>query len=294
MRCSLCPRSCGALREDDRGEGFCGMGAQPVLAKACLHRWEEPCISGERGAGAIFFSGCVLHCVFCQNYRVSSENFGKRVTVERLREICRKLIAMGAHNIDLVSPTHYSAAVAELLSEPLGAPVIFNTGGYDRVETLRTLKGKVDVYLPDLKYADDGLAMRYSGAPDYFETATKAIGEMFAQTGPYVIGGDGLIKSGTVIRHMILPGQLDNTRRVIDWVASNFRPGEVMFSLMSQYTPFGRVKGGEFPELARTLSRREYEKIGQYLMFSDVEDGYYQELSSASDSYIPDFDLENI
>ncbi len=292
--CSACPRGCGAVREDGHGEGFCGMGSDPVIAKACVHRWEEPCISGSRGSGAIFFSGCALRCVFCQNYRVSSENFGRRVSVARLREICEKLVGMGVHNINLVNPTHFFSAVYELLSKPLSVPVVYNTGGYDRVETLRALKGRIRIYLPDLKYSDDALAERYSGAPDYFETATRAIEEMYSQTGAYKMGADGILQSGTVIRHLILPGQLDNTRRVIDWVSRSFKPGEVLFSLMSQYIPCGRVKNGEFPELARTLGKREYEKLEEYLIFSDIEDGYFQEPSSASESYVPDFDLENV
>lgn len=294
MICSGCPRRCAAVRSEESGGGFCGMGREPVIAKACVHRWEEPCISGERGSGAIFFSGCALRCVFCQNYRISSENFGRRVSVERLREICEKLIEMGVHNINLVNPTHFFEAVYRLLDRPLGVPVVYNTGGYERVETLRALKGRVQIYLPDLKYSDDALAEKYSGAPDYFGTACRAIEEMYSQTGAYRTDGDGMLQSGTVIRHLILPGQLDNTRRVIDWVAQSFRPGEVLFSLMSQYIPCGRAKDGEFPELARTLGRREYDKIEEYLMFSDIEDGFFQELSSASESYVPDFDLENV
>ncbi len=294
MLCSICPRRCAAVREDGFGEGFCGMGRDPVLAKACVHRWEEPCISGTRGSGAIFFSGCALCCVFCQNYSVSNGKFGRRVSVARLRGICEKLIEMGVHNIDLVNPTHFSEAVYELLDKPLGVPVVYNSGGYDRVETLRALNGRIQIYLPDLKYADDTLAEKYSGAPDYFETATRAIEEMYSQTGSYKIDKDGVLQGGTVIRHLILPGQLENTRRVIDWVARTFKPGEALFSLMSQYVPCGRAKSGEFPELARTLGKREYEKIEEYLMFSDIEDGYFQEPSSASESYIPDFDLENV
>ena len=196
MICNLCPRRCNALRTETAGEGFCAMPAGPVVARAALHRWEEPVISGTRGSGTVFFSGCTLRCVFCQNHDISAEGFGKRVSVERLRQIFRDLVAQGAHNINLVTPTHFTPWILEALEGDVGVPVVWNCGGYERVETLRSLEGKVDVYLPDLKYADSALSAELSAAPDYFEVATAAIAEMFRQTGPCVLE-DGLLRRGT-------------------------------------------------------------------------------------------------
>ena len=236
MLCNICPRRCGAERTETRGGGVCAMPAGIVAAKAMLHQWEEPVLSGTNGAGCVFFSGCNLGCVFCQNGRISHENFGKVLSPARLREIFFELIAQGAHCIDLVSPTHFTPWVCEALEDPLPVPVVWNSGGYERVETLKTLEGRVQIYLPDLKYADDALAGTLSAAPDYFPVARLAIREMVRQTGPCVLE-NGLLKRGVVIRHLVLPGHMDNTRRCIDWVAETFRPGEVLFSLMSQYTP---------------------------------------------------------
>ena len=199
------------------------MPESPVVARAALHMWEEPCISGTKGSGTVFFSGCTLGCVFCQNRSISHEHFGKTVTVSRLRELFEDLVAQGAHNINLVSPTPYALVIREALSEPLPVPVVWNTGGYERVETLRAMEGKVQIWLPDLKYADSTLAEQYSGAADYFEYAAAAILEMYRQTGPYVME-DGLLKRGVVIRHLMLPGALSNTKAVMDWERSISRP----------------------------------------------------------------------
>ena len=242
MICTLCPRRCGAVRTEARGEGFCGMPALPVVARAALRHWEEPSIRGSSGSGTVFFSGCVLGCVFCQNGSISHGGFGKTVTVERLREIFEELIAQGAHNINLVSPTPYAHVIREALEDPLPVPVVWNTGGYERVETLRSLEGKVQIWLPDLKYADGDLAARYSGAADYFPVAADAILEMYRQAGDYVLE-DGLLRRGVVIRHLLLPGALDNAKRVMDWVAEHFRPGQGLFSLMYQYTPQPGAEG---------------------------------------------------
>lgn len=251
MICNLCPRKCGALRTLDKGEGVCRMPEGPVVARAALHRWEEPPISGTRGAGTVFFSGCPLGCVFCQNESISHENVGKPISVDRLRDIFGELIDQGAHNIDLVNPTHFAHAVREALQTPLPVPVVWNSGGYERVETLRALEGKVDIYLPDLKYTRSDTAERCSAAPDYPEIAKEAIVEMFRQVGPCVYDGDGLLKRGVVIRHLILPGRLSEAKEVMDWVAETFPPGQVLFSLMSQYTPWGRAAA--FPPLDRPL-----------------------------------------
>ena len=235
MICNLCPRRCGALRDETRGLGRCRMPSVPVAARAALHHWEEPPISGSRGSGTIFFSGCSLGCVFCQNQEISHRDFGKAVSLERLVQICDELIAQGAHNINFVNPTHFAHAVRTLLiRHPLPVPVVWNSGGYDRVETLRALEGLVDVYLPDLKYLDPDTAGRYSAAPDYPEAAAAAIREMVRQTGPCQFDGDGLLRRGTVIRHLILPGQVGQAKAVMDWVSREFPPGTVLFSLIDR------------------------------------------------------------
>lgn len=287
--CTLCPRRCGALRTAEEGNGFCGMPETPVAARAMLHHWEEPCISGSRGSGAIFFSGCVLGCVFCQNGRISRERAGRPVSPARLREIFDALIGQGAHNINLVSPTPFAPAILEALEPPLPVPVVWNTGGYERVETLRTLEGRVQVWLPDLKYADNGLARRYSGAGDYFETAAAAIREMHRQSGDFVLEG-GLLKRGVLIRHLLLPGGLANAKAVMDWVADTFRPGQVLFSLMSQYTPQPGAEG----LLARRVSGGEYRAAMEYMGNLGITDGYCQDSSSAREEYTPEFDLSGI
>lgn len=291
MICNLCPRKCGALRTEAEGRGVCGMPAAPVLARAALHRWEEPPISGTRGSGAIFFSGCSLRCVFCQNEPISRDGFGKPVTVARLREICGELIAQGAHNINLVNPTHYAHVIGELLEEPLSVPVVWNTGGYESVTTLQQLQGKVDIYLPDLKYVDSAPAAKYSKAPDYPEVAKAAIMEMVRQTGPCQFDGEGILQKGVIIRHLVLPGQVEAAKRVMDWVKESFAPGEVLLSLMSQYIPCGHA--GEFKEINRPLRRGEAKKAEEYMGYLGLE-GFTQERSAASTQYIPDFDLTGV
>lgn len=290
MICRLCPRRCGAERTESEGFGLCHMPAGPVVAKAMLHLWEEPVLSGTNGAGCIFFSGCNLGCVFCQNRTISHDNFGKAISSARLREIMEELIAQGAHCIDLVSPTQFTPWVREALSEPLPVPVVWNSGGYECAETLRTLEGKVQIYLPDLKYALEKPARELSKAADYFETAAAAIDEMVRQVGPYRIGADGIMQSGVIIRHLVLPGQLENTRRVIDYVASHFEKGEVLFSLMSQYTP----QPGAAGVLARRLNHAEYRAAVEYMQSCGVTEGFCQELSSAKEEYTPIFDLGGV
>lgn len=291
--CNICPRKCNAERLPlaENGEGFCGLGGAPRIARAALHFWEEPPISGENGSGTVFFSGCNLGCVFCQNKKISRGRFGKTVTPERLREIYEELINKGAHNINLVTPTHFADAVLASLEPKLSAPVVYNCGGYESVETLKRFEGKIQIYLPDIKYSDNALAKKYSAAPDYFETAKEAVKEMYRQTGKYDIGDDGIMKKGVIIRHLILPGQLENTKKVIDWVKNEFAPGEVLFSLMSQFTP---VEGCNTDELYRRLTKDEYSEIADYLFESGIEDGFMQELSSAKEEYIPPFDLEGV
>ncbi|MDD3886824.1 MAG: hypothetical protein PHI35_08125 [Victivallaceae bacterium] len=293
--CRLCPHCCGALRPESASEntklpGICASPRRPVVARAALHHWEEPVISGSRGAGTVFFSGCNLHCVFCQNYAISSMRQGREISVERLRAIYFELIGQGAHNIDLVTPGHFADAVLASLSEPVPVPVVWNSNGYDSIDTLRRFEGKVQIFLPDLKYADNELAAKYSGAADYFEIAAAAILEMYRQTGPYRIGDDGVMQSGVIIRHLILPGCVENSLRVMRWVEEHFRPGEVMFSLMRQYLPCGRVSDKEFPELNRRVSAAEYRRLKKALMNSSIEDGFLQGADAAEKEFIPAFD----
>ena len=287
--CNSCPRECGVLR-GETGSGVCRMGANSVIARAAPHYDEEPVISGTRGSGAVFFSGCALRCRFCQNYPISHSGFGKPVTVQRLREIYFELIDQGVHNINLVNPTHFTEAILESLSGGLPVPVVWNTGGYEKVETIRRLEGRVQVYLPDLKYINPESSRKYSAAKDYFEYAGPAIREMLRQTGPVELDDDGIIRSGVIVRHLILPGCVEESMRILDWISENL-PG-AWVSLMAQYLPFGKVKG--LDQLDRSLTQEEYDRVVNHLMDLGLEDGFVQELSSSDEKYIPAFDLTGI
>lgn len=291
MTCFLCPRRCGARRDEIQGFGFCRMPALPRVARAALHHWEEPPLSGTNGSGTVFFSGCSLSCLFCQNSAISQEDMGKTVSVERLREICQSLIDQGAHNLNFVNPTHYAHVLAQLLETPFSVPVVYNSGGYERVETLRALEGKVDIYLPDLKYLSPALAQTCSNAEDYPDYATAAIEEMVRQTGRPVLDEHGLLQRGTVIRHLILPGQTAQAKAVMDWVAQRFPKGEVLFSLMSQYTPFGHAK--DTPGLNRPLRPSESRVCQAYMQALGLE-GFAQSGEAAQESFIPAFDLTGL
>ncbi len=284
--CRDCPRRCGVDRETRFG--VCGTGREPVVARAQLHFWEEPCISGTRGSGTVFFSGCPLRCVYCQNKAISAGGFGRQITAARLREIFSELIGRGAHNINLVTPTHFT----EALSGGLAVPVVYNCGGYELPETVARLKDAVQVWLPDMKYSDPALAAQFSGAPDYPEIAKAAIRAMCKQAGDPVFDEDGMLIRGVLIRHLVLPGHLENTFGVIDWVRDAFPKGSVLFSLMSQYTPPKEETG--FPELARRLTAEEYAQAERYLFDSGIEDGFLQELDSAKEEYTPPFDLGGV
>lgn len=292
MNCSLCPRQCGAVRDETQGEGWCGMSMRLTVARAALHMWEEPCISGTNGAGTVFFSGCTLGCVFCQNRSISHEKFGKAVTADELYAIFERLAEQGAHNIELVTPTQYTHELIELLKRPMpgNLPVVWNSGGYERDTVLRGLEGKVDIYLPDLKYVTSALAEKYSKAADYPEAAKAAILEMYRQRGPVRFEGD-LLKSGVIIRHLILPGQVAEARRVMDWVAESFPPGAVLFSLMAQYTPMGDLT--DYPELNRTIRSSELRAAREYMAALGLQ-GYVQELESVGEGFIPAFDLTGV
>lgn len=290
MICTLCPRNCRAERTDAKAGGFCREPAVPVAARAMLHQWEEPCLVGEKGAGTVFFTGCNLRCCFCQNAPISQQGLGRPITAARLRDIFRELIDQGAACIDLVTPTHFTPVILEALGdEAWPVPVVWNSGGYEKPETLRLLEGKVQVYLPDLKYALPGPAKKYSAAEDYFDWAAPSILEMFRQTGPYQME-NGRLTWGVLIRHLLLPGELENTRAVIDWVADTFRPGDVLFSLMSQYTPQPGAEGN----LARHVTKAEYRAAVEYMENCGVADGYTQERTSAKEEYTPDFDLRGV
>ena len=290
--CYICPHRCGVDRPETMSSsgtfGSCGCGMKPIVARAGLHMWEEPCISGTRGSGTVFFSGCNLHCIFCQNHKISCEGFGKEITIEHLQKIYHDLIAQGAHNINFVTPTHFAQAIIESLKEKLSVPVVYNTSGFETIDTLRKLQGKVQIYLPDFKYSDDLAAIKYSNAPDYFRITAAAIKEMYRQTGEYIIDDEGILQSGVVIRHLILPGLIDNSKHVIDWVAETFKQGQVLFSLMHQYIPCGDA--AKYPEINRTVSKAEYEEIEAYLFASGIEDGFVQDGDAASCDFIPDFD----
>ena len=283
-KCYLCPRMCGVDRSVARG--FCGMGEAPVIARAALHRWEEPCISGTRGSGTVFFSGCTLRCIFCQNHAISREGLGVEVSEDYLRAAFERLIGEGAHNINLVTPTHFLPAILRALEQPLGVPVVMNTGGYERVETLRRLDGRIDVYLPDLKYADDELGRRLSGAPDYFTHASRALIEMARQVGAPQYDAEGMMTRGMIVRHLVLPGHLGNTFRALRFIKSEL-PAGTPVSLMAQYTPCVETP---YRALNRRLSRLEYDTVVNEMIRLGLSDGYVQELESADAEFIPPFE----
>lgn len=291
-RCTLCPRQCGADRTG--GQGFCGAPAQVRAARAALHLWEEPCISGERGTGAVFFSGCTLRCCFCQNAALSADAFGRDITVRRLGDIFLALQEQGAQSLSLISPTPFAPQIAAALTDvraQLRIPVVWNTGGYERVETLRALEGLVDVYLPDLKYKSSELSQRYSAAPDYFAQACAAVREMVRQTGAPRLGADGILQRGTLVRHLVLPGAWRDSVEVVQWLAAAFARGQIWVSLMSQYTPsFVR---GDFPELRRRVTTYEYRKVLERVQALGLQ-GYCQDRSSAREDYTPAFDLTGV
>lgn len=289
--CTLCPRQCRAQRtEIDNASGYCGMPSTPIAARAALHFGEEPCISGTRGSGTIFFSGCTLGCIFCQNTSISHGQHGKTITIERLADIFKELEAAGAHNINLVNPTHYAVSICKALElyKP-NIPVVYNTGGYERVETLRMLDGLVDVYLPDCKYVDSTLSASLSDASDYFQFNSAAILEMVRQTGPVSLDADGIAQKGTIVRHLVLPGHTANTLQVLDWLAT---VPDIWVSLMFQYTPCGNVSAHK--ELQRPLTQRECDKVWQYMNGLGITQGYVQDRKSSGTKMIPEFDLTGL
>lgn len=288
--CQLCPRRCGVDRT--KGErGFCGMPGKVRAARAAAHYWEEPVISGSFGSGAVFFSGCTLGCGFCQNTEISSGGFGKEITSGQLREIFLRLVDEGVQNINLVTPTHFLPDILPALEPKLPVPVVYNCGGYERVETLRLLEGKIDIWLPDMKYSSADLAARLSGAADYVDTAKAAICEMVRQVGPPVIR-DGIMERGVIIRHLVLPGNIENSLGVLDWISETFRPGEVLVSLMSQYTPMGRLKNT--PPFDRPITADEYAAVRSWMELCGIRDGFCQDQQAVGSEFVPNFDLEGL
>jgi len=280
--CRLCPRECGIDRTAG-GRGFCGCPDTALVAKSMLHKWEEPALAGNGGSGAVFFGGCTLQCRYCQNAAISGGAVGKPMDSRQLRALFEDLISQGAENIDLVTPTHYLPTILPALSPKLPVPVVYNCGGYERVETLQQLAGKVDIYLPDLKYADPRLGKDLSEAADYFPVATAAIREMVRQVGPVVWEGEKVVR-GVIIRHLILPGFVENSLKVLDWIGDAFAPGEVLVSLMRQYTP---MPGLPAP-LDRKVTDEEYDSVLSWMYLNDLE-GFTQEADAADRGFIPDF-----
>lgn len=287
MICSICPRHCNVDRSVNLG--FCQSPDNFRVARAALHFWEEPCISGKEGSGTVFFSGCNLKCVFCQNNEISAENKGVEISDDKLISIFENLISQGANNINLVNPTHYAKRLANVLSRwKSPVPIVYNSSGYEEVETLKALDGLIDIYLPDLKYIRAEKAMRYSKAADYFEKASAALLEMRRQVEDKFDGD--IMKSGMIIRHLILPQNTNSSIAVLDFIKSNF--ANTFVSLMAQYTPCGDLS--EFPEINRKITKREYEKVVNYAFENSFDKLFIQELSSADKSFIPKFDFTGV
>lgn len=291
--CKLCPRECGTDRTKEKG--FCGAGDKAVVARASLHKWEEPCISYKNGAGTVFFSGCNLHCCFCQNNKISNELFGKEISDEKLSEIFLRLQDMGADNIDLVTPTHFVPNIIKALymaKNKLTIPVVYNCGGYESVKTIEMLDGYIDIYLPDMKYFSSEISAKYSNAPDYFERASVAALAMIKQTGELKFNDEGGLLKGTIIRHMVLPSHRHDSMEIIRWIAENTSPKNVLVSIMNQYTPFEFISD-EYPELKRRVTKMEYNSVVNLAAELGIN-GFTQQKSSASQEYVPDFDLSGI
>ena len=282
VNCKLCPRQCGVDRT--RGQtGFCGGGQKALVAKAMIHKWEEPVLAGPGGSGAIFFGGCTLGCRYCQNREISRGPAGQEMDDKALRLLMEKLIAQGAENIDLVTPTQFLPTILPALRKPLAVPVVYNCGGYERRETIEKLKGLVDVFLPDMKYGSNPLGMALSGVSDYFEVAADAISAMAEIAGPPQFQGERLVK-GVLIRHLILPGHVENTLKVLDWIGETFAPGQVLVSLMRQYTPMSGME----PPFDRRVTDEEYDGALSWMYLNGIK-GFTQEKEAAESSFIPDF-----
>lgn len=290
MVCNICPRNCSAVRNVNAGA--CGVSEIFRVARAAPHFWEEPCLSGTKGSGTVFFSGCNLGCVYCQNSQISHEAFGKDVTPDELKRIFDRLIESGVHNLNLVTPTHFVPMLAKVLADYNSpVPVVYNSSGYEKAETLRMLDGLVDIYLPDIKYFDSAPALKYSGAEDYFEYASKAVLEMHRQVGSVLLDENGIAKKGLIIRHMVLPGNISQAVKVFEWVNQNLPP-DTFISVMRQYTPFGKAK--DMPPINRKLSAREYSIVKAKILEMGFENCNFQSGEAATESFIPNFNLEGV
>jgi putative pyruvate formate lyase activating enzyme len=291
--CNLCPRECGVDRLANLG--FCECDSQIKVARAALHFWEEPCISGSKGSGTVFFSGCTLRCCYCQNFRISSEGFGKEISAQRLAEIFLELQEKGAHNINLVTPTQYLVQVLyalDIVKSKLHIPVVYNCGGYELLETIRALKGYVDIFLPDLKYFSSELSLKYSKADDYFEVASAAIKEMISQIDTLDFDNNGIMQKGVIIRHLVIPGARKDSFKILNWISENLPKDKYLLSLMSQYTP--AYKSSEYKELNRRITTFEYKSVVEEAIRLGLSNGFMQERSSAKEEYTPPFDLEGV
>ena len=292
--CTICPRTCHVNRL--AGEtGYCRTGADIVLARAALHMWEEPCISGERGSGTVFFSGCSLGCVYCQNEKIAKNHIGKEVTIDRLVEIFYELREQGAANINLVTPTHMLHAVIRSIQtakrQGFDLPFVYNCGGYEKPESIRLLAGLVDVYLTDFKYYDNALAIRYSNAPDYFTYASESLKEMVRQTGNAIFNEEGMMTKGVIVRHLILPGCIEDSKQIVKYLYDIYKD-QIYISLMNQYTPLPHVVA--FPEINKKVTEAEYDEVVNYAIDLGVEKGFIQEGETATESFIPDFDITGV
>lgn len=295
VSCTICPRNCNVNRADGQS-GVCGVTGNGIYAaRAALHMWEEPCISGDTGSGAVFFSGCPLRCIYCQNYNIAHAEAGKKITIERLADIFLELQSKKAANINLVTPTHYSPEIIQAVKiarrQGLVLPIVYNCSGYEKVETLQTLEGTVDIYLTDFKYMEAGIAGRYSGAGDYPEVAKAALKEMVRQQGKPVFDEQGMMKQGVIVRHLLLPNHLKNAKAVVQYVHETYGT-QVYLSLMNQYTPLPQV--ADIPELNRKVTKREYERLIDFAIAMGVENGFVQEGRTAKESFIPVFDYEGL
>jgi putative pyruvate formate lyase activating enzyme len=293
-KCKLCPRYCGVNRLDGQ-VGFCGSGSEIKVARVSLHNWEEPCLSGENGSGTIFFSQCNLKCVFCQNHSISHKGVGKEISIERLAEIFIEQQERGAHNINLVTPTHFVPQIIEAIKlarhRGLIVPMVYNSNGYESLETIKVLKGYIDVYLPDLKYYDDKYALRYSQAPNYFKTATNAIEEMVFQVGNAQFDENGMMTKGVIIRHLMLPGLLFDSKKIVDYVWKTFGHS-VYISIMNQYTPVNNAD--KYPEINKPLKHTHYESLLDYCLSLGIKNAFIQDEGTVSESFIPHFDLRGV
>ena len=295
-RCALCPRRCGADRAAGQA-GYCGAAGTLKVARAALHFWEEPCISGTRGSGTVFFSGCALKCCYCQNYPISAESFGREITVERLAEIFLELQSQGAHNINLVTPGQWQpwiiAALDKARADGLRLPIVCNTGGYETAESVARWQGYIDIWLADLKYVSPALSAQLSAAPDYFAAARTAIEAMMAQAGRPVCDAEGMMRRGVILRHLALPGHIDDSFAVLDQMAAwnDADPGCFVPSLMSQYTPFYKAKEAG---IGRRITTYEYRRVVNYAVDKGLAAGYMQQRSSAKEEYTPAFDLSGV